>query len=231
MPVSKDNPIVVEHEQKQNTAWLPYVAPIALFIALSMLEERARDAYVWLYIAKILIVSIALIVFRSAWRDIRLDTRVILPAALVGLAVLAEWILLDKWIPVPRLSARVAFNPYQSISDDATRILFLVVRLYGLVILVPVMEELFWRSFLLRFLTQHDWVALPVGAFSRNAFWIVAVGFALTHPEWLVAFICAIAYGLLLWKTRSLFACVVAHAVTNLGLGIYVLMTEDWVYW
>lgn len=231
MPVSEDKPIVVERQQKQNMVWLPYVAPIALFIALSMLEGRARDAYIWLYIAKILVVTVALVVCRSTWRDIRPDARLIGPAVLVGLAVLAEWVLLDKWIPVPRLSARVAFNPYGSIPDDTTRTFFLFVRFYGLVILVPVVEELFWRSFLLRFLTQHDWAALPVGVFSWSAFWIVAVGFALMHPEWLVAFICAVAYGLLLYKTRSLFACVVAHAVTNLGLGVYVLVTKDWVYW
>jgi len=231
MPLSEDNSAVVDHKSKQAQAWLPYVVPMALFIALSMWESKANGAYVWLYTVKIMLVTAVLIFFRSTWRDIQPDARVIGPAVLVGLVVWAEWILLDKWIPVPRISARVAFDPYASIADATMRLFFLFVRFYGLVILVPVMEELFWRSFLLRYLTRHDWVVLPIGAFSWSAFWIVAAGFALMHPEWLVAFICAVAYGLLLYTTRSLFACVVAHAVTNLGLGIYVLATKEWTYW
>ena len=51
------------------------------------------------------------------------------------------------------------------------------------------------------------------------------------HPEWLAAIICAVAYGLLLKQTKSLFACIVAHATTNLALGIYILLFQKWHYW
>lgn len=211
--------------------WIAYVAPMVVFVILTFLEPQFPKQYVWLTIGKALAVSATLIVCRSAWRDIRFDARMILPGLLVGLAVFAEWVLIDKGIPYPHLGTRTAFNPFLAIADPTQRALFLAFRFFGLVLLVPVMEELFWRSFLLRYITTPDYATLPIGEFSWTAFAVVAALFGLAHPEWLVAVICACAYGLLLRRTRSLFACVLAHATTNLALGLYVLLTRDWRYW
>jgi CAAX prenyl protease-like protein len=95
----------------------------------------------------------------------------------------------------------------------------------------PVMEEIFWRSFGLRYATTPEFTSLPIGSFSWQGFAIVAALFGAAHPEWLVAVLCAAAYALLLRYTRSLFACVIAHAVTNLSLGLYVLTTGHWRFW
>jgi CAAX prenyl protease-like protein len=99
------------------------------------------------------------------------------------------------------------------------------------VVIVPVMEELFWRSFLIRYLTNQDFTAIPIGRFSMTAFWLVAGASGLAHPEWLVAVVASAAYSWLLKHTGSLFATVVAHAVTNAALGVYVLLSRDWQYW
>jgi hypothetical protein len=204
---------------------------MAAFLALTYLESQLPDLYVWLYITKVCVVAGLLFAFRSTLRDIVAEGRVILPAVLVGLAVFAEWVWIDKLIPYPHLGARTGYNPFTAIADPAVRSLFLAFRFLGLVALVPVMEELFWRSFLLRFVTDQDWERVPIGTFTWGAFAIVAGLFGLAHPEWLVAVIAAAAYGLLLWRTKSVFACVIAHAVTNLALGVYVIATKDWVYW
>jgi CAAX prenyl protease-like protein len=97
--------------------------------------------------------------------------------------------------------------------------------------MVPVMEEIFWRSFMLRYLTQLDFRRVAVGTFSASALWVTVGGSALSHPEWLVAAIAALAYSLWLRRTRSLFASIVAHATTNAALGVYVLTTGSWQYW
>lgn len=213
-------------------AWVGYVVPMAVFIGLTVLEGQFPKYYPLLYILKALLVTACLIVFRAPMVDIRFDWRVLLPAVLVGALVFAEWVWLDKWIPYPHLGKRVAYNPFVEIPDPGMRALFLFTRFYGLALMVPVMEELFWRSFLLRYITEpDDFQRIPVGQFSWMAFGIVAVAFGVSHPEWLVAVICAAAYGLLLKQTRSLFACVVAHGVTNLMLGIYVITMHDWRFW
>ena len=155
-----------------------------------------------------------------------------MPAVIVGGAVFAAWVGIDKWVPYPHLGTRVGFNPFASLDHRSVAAAFVVVRLYGLCLLVPVMEELFWRSFLLRYLTtSENFKSLPVGAFSWSAFWLVALFFGIVHPEWLPAVITACAYALLLRQTKSLFAVVVAHAVTNGALGIYILLSHDWQYW
>ncbi len=212
--------------------WLPYVAPMALFLLLTDLESRAPTAfYPWLYGLKIIFVSGALWMCRAVWRDIRWDGRVLPLSISVGIAVFGLWIGLDKAIPYPHLGARTGLNPFSALENDAARALFLCSRFYGLVLMVPLMEELFWRSFLLRYATEPEFEKLPVGTFSNVAFALVAGAFGLAHSEWLVAIIAAAIYALLLRKTESLFACIIAHGVTNLCLGIYVLSSGDWKYW
>jgi uncharacterized protein len=216
----------------QNSSWMPYVLPMAAFIALTTVESLTPpSAYVWLYWVKITVVTVLLLRCKRPLLDIQPRANVLLPAFLVGLGVFLEWILLDQWIPYPHLGDRVGFNPLTAIADPNLRTLFLIARFYGLVILVPIVEELFWRSFLLRYLTDSDFTKLSIGSFSGQAFWLVAIGFGLSHPEWLVAVICACAYALLLRKTKSLFACIVAHSTTNLALGLYVMLTQAWIYW
>lgn len=215
-------------------AYLPYVGPMVLFLVLTALEGMVpKDAYPMMYLAKAVLVTVALVYFRRSWQgEIRWEPRVLLPAIVVGLLTFAEWVWLDKAIPYPPLGSRTGFDPNIAIVDPNLRIGFIALRLYGLAVMVPVMEEVFWRSFLLRYATdQEKWQELPVGTFSVVAFFIVAGLFAVAHPEWLVAAICAMLYAGLLWKTRSLFACILAHGVTNLALGIYVLVTGDWKYW
>lgn len=212
--------------------WLPYVAPIIAFALLTFAEGYVpREFYFHAYTAKVLVVTIILIVFKSTWHDIQPTARVVPLAVLVGVLVFVQWVVIDKFVPYPHFGERTGFDPFAGLDNPALRTLFFVVRFYGLVLMVPLMEELFWRSFLLRYFTDPNFERIPLGVFSWTAFLIVAAVFGVSHPEWLVAVITACAYALLLKWTRSLFACFVAHAVTNLALGIYVVKTGDWVYW
>jgi CAAX prenyl protease-like protein len=205
---------------------------MALFLLLTTLEGYApRSYYVGLYVLKVCLVTAGCSSSATPGGGRSGSTARAAARRRRRLGVFAEWVLIDKWVPYPHLGGRSAFNPFAAIGDPMLRTLFLAARFYGLVLLVPVMEELFWRSFLLRYATDPDFRKLPVGAFSWTAFAIVAVMFGAAHPEWLVAVIAACAYALLLRQTRSLFACIVAHGVTNLALGVYVLATGDWKYW
>ncbi len=224
-------PNQIASQKNSAPPWLPYVAPIAVFLALTALEGKLPDQYIWVYLAKVVATSLVLFACRSTWKDIRFESKWIPAGIVVGLVVFFVWIGIEKTLPYPHFGERTAYNPFQSIASAGNRTLFLVARFYGLVLLVPVMEELFWRSFLLRFASNQDFESLPIGTFTWTGFFIVAGLFGFSHPEWLVAIIAAVAYGLLLRQTKSIFACVIAHLVTNLVLGVYVITRHDWRFW
>jgi CAAX prenyl protease-like protein len=152
-------------------------------------------------------------------------------SVVVGLVIIVQWVLVDQWVPYPHLGTRMGYDPFAAIDAPWLRWAFLVARLCGLVLIVPLLEELFWRSFLLRYATTADFTSLPVGQFSTTAFLIVVALSALAHPEWLVAAVASALFAWLLHRTRSLFAAIVSHVVANAALGAYILATERWHLW
>jgi len=210
---------------------IDYWIPMVVFGVLTLAEGYVPlDWFPLAYMFKAVAVTACLLWWRRPLLEIRFDARLILPSAILGLAVFFIWIWLDKFVGYPHLGSRTAFDPLQ-LSGSWWFGVFLCVRFYGLAIMVPVMEEIFWRSFLLRYLTRSDFHQLPIGTFSASALGIMVAASALAHPEWLVAIIASLAYAFWIRQTRSLFAAIVAHAVTNAALGAYVLVTRDWQYW
>lgn len=207
--------------------WLPTILFGVLTLADSSVPATWFPAA---YIAKAVVVTAALIFCRRPLADIRPDWRLVAPSILLGGVVCVLWVGIDQWIPYPHLGTRSAFDP-TALRGTAWWMPFLAARFYGLVLMVPVMEEILWRSFLLRYLTQQDFERLPMGTFSAFALWIMVGASALAHPEWLVAVMASLVYAGWLRRTRSLFAVIVTHAATNAALGAYVLATGQWQYW
>ena len=212
--------------------WLPYVAPMVVFLAITAgLEGNFPQYYPLIYMGKVLVVGSLLWVFRCTWKDYYWEPKTYLIAAVIGLATFALWIGLEQ-IKYPHvLGTRTAYNPWKEIPEDGLRMAFLATRFFGLLLLVPWMEEIFWRSFVLRYATKPDFLSLKLDEFSTQALLIMAGLFGLAHPEWLPAVLTAVIYAELLRRTKSLSACFVAHAVTNLALGIYVVTQRQWQFW
>lgn len=107
-------------------------------------------------------------------------------------------------------------------------------RFVRLVVIVPLIEELFWRGFLMRYLREgDDWQKVPFGMHSWKVYGIVTalVMFAHLPEDYLAAFVWgSLVYGVAM-KTKSLGACVLMHAVGNLLLGLYVMQTKQWGFW
>ena len=223
--------------------WLPYVAPMAMFLICTSLEDFFPKGqggaphptwYPVAYLLKMIVVTGVFLACRSTWRDLRS-----MPsmsgfglAIALGLGVTGIWVGLDGHYPAIPLggSTRASFDP--NVLSPLTKIGFLIVRFYGLVLLVPLFEELFWRSFGIRYVIAPDFENVPIGKVTLRAAVATAVAFALVHPaEWLPAILTGLAWAWLVHRTKSITACVVSHAVANLGLGIYVLATREWHFW
>jgi len=149
----------------------------------------------------------------------------------IGAIALALWIAPQEWLGQP--PRREGFDPEFFGAFGWPYALNLGMRFLRLVIVVPFIEEVFWRGFLLRYLIDGDFARVPFGTFSWKSFIIVTLAFCAEHapPDWPAALATGILYNFLACRTRNLAACVFAHAVTNLMLGIYVLHTRQWGFW
>jgi hypothetical protein len=154
----------------------------------------------------------------------------------IGIGVFAIWILPDvlwgyrhHWLFDNFITGHAASSIAPALRQN---VIFLVLRVGVSVALVPVLEELFWRGWLMRWLIDKDFLKVPLGTYARGAFWMVAVLFASEHgPYWEVGLAAGIVYNWWIIHTRNLADCMLAHAVTNGLLAAYVLMNGQWQYW
>lgn len=218
---------------KSLPVWFPFVAPFVAFLLLTGIEPRFAAHYPLFYTVKIVLVGALLIALRRHLPEVRPGGSGIALATLTGVLLFFVWIGLDRLTPhFAFLGRREGYDPFAEIADARLRTAFLCVRFFGLCVMVPLVEEIFYRGFLLRFVTDlDDFRRAPIGKLTFGAVAVNVVGMALTHPEWLAAAVFSLSMCLLLIRTRNLFACVLAHGVTNLMLGVYVLQTHDWKYW
>ena len=212
------------------------VLPFALYMVVLALEGALSD-YVpefdvrWLYPVKAGLVAVALAVLWRYYDELRrwgLSALNLLLSVAVGVVVLVLWVNLDAgWMLMGDMGE--GYDP----RTPAGQIDWLLVafRIAGAALVVPLMEELFWRSFLQRWVQQPDFLALDPAKIGLKALLIASALFATAHLQWFAAVIAGLAYGWLYIRTRNLWAPVVAHAVTNGGLGAYVVLTGSWRFW
>ncbi len=199
-------------------------------IYMAFLLAQSDANLLWMYPAKALAVVAALIYFRKQYDELRVSRSVSLwaLAILVGLVAIVIWIGIDSWYP--KLGAVTVFDP-TTIQSAAQRNVFLALRVFGAVIVVPVMEELFWRAFLIRWLVNEDFKGVAVGTFTGMSFGVTVALFGAEHYQWLAGLICGAMYNWLYYRRKDVFACVVAHAVSNAALAAWVLARGDWKFW
>ena len=219
---------------KRLPPWAPYAIPFLLFLALTSLEPLFRAYYPQVYFTKVLLVTLCALCLRPG--DLSqgaVSGRSVGTAVAFGVALTALWFAVDAVTPVwLSLGKRPAYDPFREIASPLERDIFLAVRFFGLVVLVPWIEEVFYRGFLLRFVTDMDrWKTLAVDKFSKAAIGVNIALFASSHPEWLAAAVFAVGMIGCLKVTGDVRACILAHAVTNLLLGIYVIHFGAWKYW
>ncbi len=217
--------------------WLPYVLPLLVFLLLTGLESTFEAVYPAFYAVKIALVGAVIVVLWRFLPEAKPRAQGLGLAVALGVVLAFVWVIGDRitgllHLHFAFLGRRVGYDPLREIGSPVARAAFLAVRFLGLVVVVPICEEVFYRGFLLRFVTDpDDFRRVAIGRFTMGAFLVNVVLMAGSHPEWLVAAIFSAAMCSLVARTRNLFACVVAHGVTNLLLGVYVVTFHQWQYW
>jgi len=210
---------------------LPFVAYIAFIFVGDILSRLgvAPEPLRWLYPVKIVVVLSLLWHYRRlytelCWND--LSIRQVLVACLVGIAVWGLWINLDvDWMMV---GASQGFDPR---TDDRIDWIFVFLRIAGAALVVPVMEELFWRSFLMRWIESVDFLRVSPGQIKARAFIVTMILFGVEHNLWFAGVVAGAVYGIVYVRGARLSLAVIAHGVTNGILGLWVVLTGQWNFW
>ena len=214
-------------------ATLGYVAPFAAFVGIMALEKSVLHNQ-HLYPVRCLAVLLVILIFSRPYLSFR-PTRPLLSIA-IGIAVFLIWVAPDILFGYRHhwLFENSILGTSQSTiaAADQSSWFFLATRCFGSVILVPILEELFWRGWLMRWLVDAEFTKVKLGTYTALSFWGVAILFACEHgPYWEVGLLAGIIYNFWLIRTRNLADCILAHAVTNGILAVYVINTGSWRYW
>jgi CAAX prenyl protease-like protein len=213
---------------------LPFAAFMLLLAARGTFPEDGSWGIDprWIYALTVLVVGGLLGWF---WRDYGELVRQTWPggpeialAVVTGLAVFALWINLDaRWMTIG--SPTATFLPLDA--QGALIWPLVIARVIGAVLVVPVMEELFWRSFVMRWIQSAQFESVVPQSVGLKAVVLSTFVFTLAHTLWLAAVIAGLAYAWLYVRTGRLWVPVIAHAVTNGALGAWVVATGNWSFW
>jgi uncharacterized protein len=214
------------------------VGPFLIFILLTFAQGYSgASGQFWFYLAKTLLG--AWLVW-LVWEDVaEMRWKFSFAAVAAGVGVFVMWVGLDsvfQWFGfrgAPRYGGAETGTLWNPVGYFGAGLgwFFVLARIAGSCLLVPLLEEVFFRSWLYRFIAKPDFQSLPLGKFLWMPFLGVSVVFGLEHREWLAGILCGLIYqGLVCWKGR-LGDAITAHAITNLLLGVWVVWKGAWGFW
>ncbi len=215
-------------------AWvriLPFLIYMGFIVVADLLERAgvSASALRWLYPVKIFAVSVTLVICWGHYKELH---SVKLSPIWAGIAVLVGFVVFVLWISLSSgwmlIGSPTGFDPRTNGQVDW---LLVGLRIAGAALVVPVMEELFWRSFLMRWLDKTDFESVDPATVRLSSVAIAAVLFGFEHNLWLAGIVAGVAYSALYMRQRSLWSAIVAHAVTNGILGVWIVRSAQWTFW
>ncbi|MBN2321695.1 MAG: CAAX prenyl protease-related protein [Acidobacteria bacterium] len=214
----------------QSSPILARVVPFGVFALLTLLQgQLGENSQYWIYALKTGIGAWLLWLVRPYVKEMR--WKLSWEAVIVGVFVFIVWVGLDGHFP--RLAERSgSFNPGAAYGAGSFLALFFIgVRIIGSSLVVPPLEEVFYRSFIYRYIQKSDFLKIPLGRFHWVSFLVTGIIFGVGHYEWLQGIICAFAYQGLVCRKDRLGDAIWAHAITNFLLGVYVVARGAYIFW
>lgn len=223
-----------------------HVAPFAAWIAV--MAGLGDPPAAWKYAVRAAL-GLALLLGTRPWRGYPAPRLRHVPLAVgVGLFVFVLWVFPESpWVaerapglhrfyvrflvglwPFGRMPEPLTEFPY---APEACGWALTLVRLAGSAFVIATIEEFFWRSFLYRWMLGPKFMEVDPGRFDGQVLLMVSAVFAVAHEQWFAGLLAGLIYGMLYIRTRDIWAAVIAHVVTNLVLGLYVLHTGLYHFW
>ena len=217
------------------------VVPFVIFVLLTAAQGKfgATSAY-WFYLAKTLVGAWLIWEMRPFVAEMRWAFS--WEAVLVGVGIFALWVgVSGEWTTQNSLWGKLGFshlpeklaavwNPNAHFSS-ALAWLFITIRILGSTFIVPPLEEVFYRSFLYRYIASQNFLSVPLAKFLPIPFFTTALVFGFSHNEWLAGILCGAAYQWIVLRKNRIGDAMTAHAITNFLLGLWVVTRGAWQFW
>jgi CAAX prenyl protease-like protein len=206
------------------------VAPFVIFVLLTAAQGKfgAASAY-WFYFAKT--IAGAWLVWEMKPFVPEMRWAISWEAIVVGVGIFAIWVGLDPFYP-HLMKNGAAWNPNLQFGENsALAWLMIAARILGSTFIVPPLEEVFYRSFLYRYLASQNFLSVPLNRFLPFPFFAAAIVFGFSHNEWLAGILCGAAFQWLVIRRNRLGDAMTAHAITNFLLGIWIVWRGAWNFW
>jgi len=219
------------------------VAPFVIFLALTACQGKfgPESAY-WFYFAKTIIGAWLVFEMRPFVSEMR--WAVSWEAILVGVGIFAVWVgISGEWTTQDSLWVKLGLSHSQNApgkiwnpdsqfgANSATAWFFILTRILGSTFIVPPLEEVFYRSFLYRYVASQNFLSVPLNKFLPLPFFTAALVFGFSHNEWLAGILCGAAFQWLVIRKNRLGDAMTAHAITNFLLGVWIVWKHAWNFW
>jgi CAAX prenyl protease-like protein len=208
------------------------VAPFVVFVALTTLQGYFGEASrYWLYLVKTLIGAWMVWEMRPFVEEMR--WKISWEALVVGVGIFGVWVGFDGHYPRLSNLDDAGWNPNKEFGQgSAAAWSYIALRILGSSIVVPPLEEVFYRSFLYRYFVNLKFLTMPLNQYHALSFFVTSILFGLVHPDrWLAGIVCGLAYQWLVLRKNRLGDAMTAHAITNFLLGIWVVWRGAWNFW
>lgn len=244
-PETTTNSAAILSRWRRHLPVISHVLPFVVWLALMFGLRYVGEPGAWKYGVRTGLCILLLLALRP-WRYYRRPQWRDIPWGIAGgLAVLLAWVGPELgWAGdgpfIQELYLRFGIMPLGRVPASAETSIYdpqiagwwlALVRLGGSAFIIAAIEEFFWRGFLYRWLIERDFLGISLGEWDIEAFLIMVVLFGLEHNRWLAGVVAGAVYGALMIRTRSIWSACIAHVVTNLLLGIYVLSAGAYGFW
>lgn len=207
---------------------LRYIIPFVILIIGLLLPDFGINTYL-AYSIKTFAALIAIAYYWKHYKEIKI--RFDYKAWLFGFIIIAVWLGLEFLND----GSASEFNPFNF--TGYMTYLVISVKMIGMIIVAPVVEELFVRSFLIRLLIRSNFEKVKIGKFTWFSFMITVLFFGFMHGSTITGsrlvagLVSGIMFNLWLYYSKDIFSCIQCHAAANLGLAIVAIATQNWILW
>ena len=209
------------------------VGPFFIFVILTCLQGSFGEAgQYWVYLAKTLAGAWLIWELRPLISEMR--WAISWEAVGVGVVIFGLWVGLETYYPHWEGQASgKSWTPFGEFGQSSAMAWFFIsVRVLGTALIVPPIEEVFYRSYFYRTMVSADFQKIPLGHFSWTPFLVTSAIFGLVHPnQWLPGILCGLAYQWLVVRKGRLGDAMTAHAITNFLLGVWIVWRGAWNFW